>query len=378
MKIANKKIVFIAQYAAMYEGNFLKSLYALEDKLKDKGCEVLYILPNKAQERPWFCNASVSHKFLLVHDNPKKATIQLKRIFQEVQPNIVHTHFDGYDVPVVKVLRKLGMEKNVEVVWHLHDHLGFMPDIARKAYQVFGFLMHYGRYAKNVSAIGVSAEVAYFTNTWHKLWNGCSFKQLAVVPNAIDTTRISTIKENSTAGHSFLAFGGRNIQKRIDLLIDAAVKLNGGGKTSLDLVSVYITRGTDTDNVVAELFGKNVPSWCHIVDQRENINELFEMADCFVSSSDAETFSYAICEATIANMPVIQSDIDGTMWNAENPSTFLFKQGDSDSLAEAMMNYVKSNPKDIQQACLETRQNNLGRYGLDAWCERIIRFYEQL
>ena len=41
MKIANKKIVFIAQYAAMYEGNFLKSLYALEDKLNNKvGCPV--------------------------------------------------------------------------------------------------------------------------------------------------------------------------------------------------------------------------------------------------------------------------------------------------------------------------------------------------
>lgn len=378
MDICNKTVVFVAQYAAAYEGNFLKSLYALESKLKMSGCNVVYILPEKAKEMPWFSNACLNHEILLVDNTPQKATIQLKRIFQEVQPNIVHTHFDGYDVPVVKVLRKLGMEKNVEVVWHLHDHLGFMPDIARKAYQVFGFLMHYGRYAKNVSAIGVSAEVAYFTNTWHKLWNGCSFKQLAVVPNAIDTTRISTIKENSTAGHSFLAFGGRNIQKRIDLLIDAAVKLNGGGKTSLDLVSVYITRGTDTDNVVAEKFGKNVPSWCHIVDQRENINELFEMADCFVSSSDAETFSYAICEATIANMPVIQSDIDGTLWNAENPSTYLFKQGDSDSLAETMMNYMKSNPKDLQQACLETRRINLGRYGLDAWCERIIRFYEQL
>lgn len=152
----------------------------------------------------------------------------------------------------------------------------------------------------------------------------------------------------------------------------------GGGKTSLDLVSVYITRGTDTDNVVAEKFGNKVPNWCHVVDQRENINELFEMADCFVSSSDAETFSYAICEATIANMPVIQSDIDGTLWNADNPSTFLFKQGDGNSLADAMMNYMKTNPRNLQQACLETRQNNLGRYGLYAWCERIIRFYEQL
>lgn len=179
---------------------------------------------------PWFSNACLNHKFLLIDNNPKKATDQLEHIFKEICLNIVHTHFDGYDVPVVKALRKLNKENNTEVVWHLHDHLGFMPDIACKVYQMCGFIRHYGRFAKNVSAIGVCTEVAYFTNTWHKLWHGCSFKQLAVIPNAIDTTRISTIKENTIVGHSFLAFGGRNIQKRIDLLIDAAVKLNGGGK----------------------------------------------------------------------------------------------------------------------------------------------------
>lgn len=102
------------------------------------------------------------------------------------------------------------------------------------------------------------------------------------------------------------------------------------------------------------------------------------MADCFVSCSDAETFSYAICEATIANMPVIQSDIDGTMWNAESRSAFLFKQGDAESCAEAMKRYMDTDVNVLQKECLKTREQNQKCYGLDNWCRRVINFYEHL
>lgn len=115
-----------------------------------------------------------------------------------------------------------------------------------------------------------------------------------------------------------------------------------------------------------------------MVEQREDINELFQMADCFVSCSDFETFSYAICEATLAFMPVIQSDIRGTLWNAENPSTILFKKGSVDSLEEAMQRYMHSDAKKMQQNCRITRDRNLRKYSLDAWCNRIMSFYENL
>lgn len=228
MDICNKTILFVAQYAAPYEGNFMKSLYALENHLKNFGCRVVYVLPQKANKCHWFPNVSKLHEILLIDDNPSKTISQLARIFIEVNPTIIHTHFDGYDISVVKAVRKLCIEEKVKIVWHLHDHLSFMSNIAKKVYQIYGYLMHYGRYAKNVAVIGVGAEVAYFANAWHKLWNNGDFKRMAIIPNAIDTTRITTLKRNEKAGQSFLAFGGRNIQKRIDLLLNAASILNGG------------------------------------------------------------------------------------------------------------------------------------------------------
>ena len=229
MDLRNKTMLLVAQYAAPYEGNFMKSLYALENHLKDYGCRVVYVLPQKADKCHWFSNASKLHEILLIDDNPSKTVSQLARIFLEVNPSIIHTHFDGYDMPVVKAVRKLGMEENVKVVWHLHDHLSFMNNIVKKVYQVYGFLMHYGKYAKNVFVIGVGEEITYFANTWFKLWNNGNFKRLAIIPNAIDSTRITTLKNNEKVGKSFLAFGGRNVSKRIDLLLNAASILNGRG-----------------------------------------------------------------------------------------------------------------------------------------------------
>lgn len=44
--------------------------------------------------------------------------------------------------------------------------------------------------------------------------------------------------------------------------------------------------------------------------------------------------SMAIAEASIWGLPIIESDIIGTSWNRNNPSTFLFEAGNVEMLAE--------------------------------------------
>lgn len=371
MPIQNKTLLMVAQYAAPYEGNFMKSLYAFEERLKEKGSQVMYVLPQAAKDCDWFEEASRKHKFFLTDNKPSKAMNDLGRIFLETHPDIVHTHFDGYDIAVVKTLRKLGMNQT-EVVWHLHDHIGFMPDLFRTVYQVYSYIRHYGWHGRNVSVIAANYEVGFSANIWNLLWNKQPYKNFAIIPNALDESRISLRKQLKGRIHSFLAFGGRNKDKRIDLLADAGTILGGGN------FEIYITNGSDTKQVLYDKFNGSLPEWLHIIEQRENVNEVYDMADCFVSSSDAETFSYAILEATIAGLPVIQSDIQATMWNADNPSTFLFRQGSAEALANAMLKVMHSETNVLQSACEETRKRNLANYSMLRWCEKIEDFYAKL
>lgn len=46
-----KKIIFIANYAADYAGNFIESLNALECRIKEQGVRVIYIFPYAAQKK---------------------------------------------------------------------------------------------------------------------------------------------------------------------------------------------------------------------------------------------------------------------------------------------------------------------------------------
>jgi glycosyltransferase involved in cell wall biosynthesis len=122
--------------------------------------------------------------------------------------------------------------------------------------------------------------------------------------------------------------------------------------------------------------GGKLPPWLELVPQTDKISSLFASADCFISASDCETFSYAVCEASIFGLPVIQTNIPGTKWNNENPSTFLFSPGIANELSESIKR-VADTFQDLTEARIKTRQNNL-RFTIDHWSRQIINFYQDL
>ena len=46
------------------------------------------------------------------------------------------------------------------------------------------------------------------------------------------------------------------------------------------------------------------PAWLELGQPVENINELFAVSRVFIQASRRETFSYAVCEAAFAGLPV--------------------------------------------------------------------------
>lgn len=371
MVMTNKRILHCSQYAAPYEGNFIKSLSALEQRLNDVGCEMVYVFPENVQQQKWWTSFSIRHRVYLTAIDLTSSIEEVADIIVDVKPDLIHTHFDGYDIPVVRALKKLNL--SVPVVWHFHNALSFLPNFAKAVYQGFCFLRHYYLYGEEVSAIGVNEEVLSFCTRFRGLFGG-SFMHSAVISNGINLDRINPCAEYIPHPiFSFLAFGGRNSDKRIDLILSAAKNLIKEYK-----FKIYITIGTDTKEVVNHFFHGNIPTWCILLEQSDNINAVFAHADCFISSSVHETFSYGICEASVYGLPVIQSDIEGTKWNSNNPSTYVFKSENVDDLAGAMKKVMSEDFYLLSNKTKETQSRNIKEYSLDAWCGKIVNFYEEI
>lgn len=328
-----------------------------------------YVFPTEAINQPWWSDFSKKHLVYLTKNS--HSVEEMCRIIKEVKPDITHTHFEGYDTSVYKAVRRLNLD--VKQVWHLHDVLNYHRNPLKALYQVFGFFRHYSWYSNGVSAIGVSTQIFNFVNRYKTILSN-GFAHGCVIPNGVDLNRIHPREDfYRHEKFTFLAFGGRNVQKRIDLLVKAAEIL-----VKEENIELIITEGTDTREVVNAIFNNNVPSWCRIVPQQDNVSELMDKADCFVSTAVAEGHSYAVCEASIYGLPIIQSDVPGNMWNANNPSAFVFVSENIQDLVKTMKEVINTSDEQLMLACLNTQRNNRDLYSIDKWAEKIIGFYSNI
>ncbi len=371
MNIQNARLLLIAQYAAPYEGNFIASLKTLEVILKEKfDCEVAYVFPKAVYSLPWMQQFMLEHRTFFTCNDVRHSYTELEKIREEYMPTLVHTHFDGYDLVVNKVFFN-----GVKRVWHMHNHLSYVSHPLKAMYQMWCFLQHYGFQSRNVNIISVSDEMRKFVERW-QLRALHKSGRIQYIPNGIDLSRVLNKRKPRISDDKFifLAFGGRNFSKRIDVLLEAGKELI---KLRNDF-QVFITKGTDTEAVVNNYFQGNLPSWVILKDQTEDIASLFNSVDCFISSSEHETFSYAICEASVFGLPVIQSDIAGTMWNAKNPSTRLFKVNDPLALCKQMNFIIDADKEELEKQIQVTIENNRRDYSLEQWAHNVISFYKQI
>lgn len=364
-------VLHCCQYVAPYEGNFIKSLVALESKIKEENGETIYVFPEHVLVQPWWPAFSNGRKVYTTSNDVRNSYEEIRLIVLQEKPHIIHSHFDGYDIPIAKCLEQT--KYSVHVIWHLHNFLSFHRNPIKAFYQIFCFFHHYFFWGRNVHIISVCEETFNFVYRFRAIL-GRGFRSWAIIPNGIDLSRVSSVNDYSRhTPVSFLAFGGRNDDKRIDLILNASsiISLHHS-------IRLYVTNGVDTQNVLYKHFGNILPDWCVLLNQNSNVCELFSVADCFVSSSVHETFSYGICEASIFGLPVIQSDISGTLWNAKNPSTFLFKSENVNDLCRAMLDMIQMDAEKLKKACIETQKRNRESYSLEKWSENIMDFYQAL
>lgn len=378
MDIKGTTVVHLAQYAAPYLGNFVKSLMLLEKRLAKSGGGMVYVFPPQARDCVWFEGFASEHEVSLIQ--PGKAGVAaIEAVIKKYNGKVLmHTHFEGYDEAVCKAVRHSGYD--IPVVWYLHDHLSYQPNILKALYQRWCFFRHYclPTLRSRVYTIAVSQEVDAFVRRF-----GGRFKGSIVLPNGIDISRIYKTKDwtfEDDGIRRFVCLGGRNIQKRMDIALEAFKMLYDSGRLKPGEAMLRVVIGTDSRGVFSRVFGSDaaLPQWLEPIEQDEDIVRVFDGTDCFISAAQHETFSYAVCEATLYGLAVIQSDIPGTMWNAGNPSVKLFKSLDVSDLADKIEDFISIDRHKLAEDTAITAARNRTKYTLDAWCNSVLKIYEKI
>ncbi len=352
-------VLQVCAFGAEHPGNFIASLEALEHALASKGVKTIYAFVERAADKAWCKEICKRTKVYYLPEAkarilPKTYQV-MRRIYTENNVDIVHTHFELYDIPAT-----VTASKNTKVFWHLHD-----PIVPGRGLRSILWKFQYGHVGKRATLLSVAD---YYRNVVVEL--GFPKDQTELVLNGIDLNRVSRKETGKNQEYDFLTFGWDFERKGDDLIIRACDKLEQDGYQFKLLLN-----GNDATWVKLDAFlNGREPSYLVKGYPTKDVRKLFEKSKVFIQASRRETFSYAVCEAAYAGLPVISSNIAGLEWAHALPMVSFFENEDVNGLYTHMKAFLDG--KCIPDCDVHRSQEHIKeKLSIDAWVQNIISYY---
>lgn len=353
-------VLQVCAYGAEYPGNFIASLEALEYALKENGIQTIYAFVEKARGKSWCEEICRRTKVYFLPE--AKARIlprtygTFRKIYAENDIALVHTHFELYDIPAT-----VTAPKNVKVFWHLHDPIEPGNGLRGLLWKV-----QYGVVSKRAYLISVAD---HYREAVVKM--GFPTEQTTTVLNCINSDRIQDCHSAAEKPYDFLTFGWDFYRKGDDLILKACDRLEAEGYC----FRLLLNGNEKTWPFLDEYLAGRAPSYLTRGNPVSDVNTLFRQAKVFIQASRRETFSYAVCEAAYAGLPVVSSDIAGLEWAHELPSVSFFENEDVDGLYRLMKLYLDTGNLCTEAQIFAGRALVKDRYSLTAWVQEILKCY---
>ena len=352
-------VLQVCAYGADYSGNFIASLETLEKALADKGVQTIYAFIDRAADKEWCKNICNRTKVYFLPEAKARILPQtyrtMRKIYTENDVDIVHTHFELYDIPAT-----VTAPRKVRIFWHLHD-----PIAAGHGLRGALWKFQYGIVGKRATLLSVAD---FYRRTAIDM--GFPEKQTATVLNGIDLTRVCSQEKENTKIYDFLTFGWDFERKGDDLILQACDRLAQDGYQ----FRLLLNGNEHTWPKLDSYLNGRMPAYLERGNPVSDINQLFDVSKVFIQASRKETFSYAVCEAAYAGIPVIGSDIAGLEWAHELPTVTFFPNEDVQSLYAAMRGFLDGK-RVSDDEIRRSREHIEDTLSLAVWAGHVMQHY---
>ena len=352
-------VLQVCAYGADYAGNFIASLETLEAELKAQGIQTIYAFVERAADKEWCRRIQTRTRVYFLPE--AKARIlpetywSFHKIYKENNINIVHCHFELYDIPAT-----IMAPRNTKIFWHLHDPITLRSGLRGMLWQ-----FQYGSVGKKAELLSVAD---FYRETAVSM--GFPEQQSAIVLNGIDLNRVRLQKPSEDRPFDFLTFGWDFERKGDDLILQACDRLERDGYQ----FRLLLNGNEQTWPKLEQYLNGRKPAYLECGNPVSDINQLFDNSKVFIQASRRETFSYAVCEAAYAGLPVISSDIAGLEWARELPSVTFFPSEDVQTLYEAMKTFLDGQTIS-EQAVQKSRKHIEDTLSLEVWAKHVMEHY---
>ncbi len=364
-KRKDKRCLQLCAIASEFPGSFIKQIQALAKKGEEEGVEMEFVFPVQAKERLWCKEISKKYKVFFVDSSKAAINIntyrQLNAILKKGQYDIVHCHYEGYDIPT-KVIKRWN-RLSFKLIWHLHCNPMSRLELYTPLKRIY-YTIRYRYFSKENLLITNNKTDAEVIVKYAKK------AKVHTITNGVNVCGLEK-KEIQAYPYTFMMLGWLFHIKGVDLVIEACKRLYEKGYS----FKMLVNGNEKTLQQIKEYIQGDLPPYLYFQMPQYNRNDFFDLADVLIVASRSETFNYGIAEACYLGKHIITSNIHGVDWCFGLPNVHIFENESVEALANRMEEYILNNKawlfdkKKVENFILDN-------YSDENWAKEMMKVYK--